>query len=229
MLRVNIATESESVIFHIIVKHLSDKNHPLVIANANPEILLRAYKDKDYRNIINAADIVIPDGVGAVFFLRLLYGIKVKRIAGVDLAYQIIACAQKQQKSIFILGGTDEANKKACSNLKIQGLGGKFSEHEAIKKIQEVNPAILFVALGSPSQELFIHKLSAKPRVTMSVGGAVDFWANPGLRAPKFLQDIGLEWLWRLLRQPWRVKRIFNAAIVFPIICLYDFFHQKKI
>ncbi len=231
MLGVNVATESPSAILHTIGKHLNEKKRPLVIANANPEILLRAYKNKNYRDIINAADIVIPDGVGVVFFLRLLYGMKVKRITGVDLAYQIIALAKRQKKSTFILGGTDDANKKTRINLKLQGLGGKFSESEAIKKIQDFNPDILFVALGAPTQEIFIHNFLSTlypiPSLLMSIGGAVDFWANPGLRAPKIIGRIGLEWFWRLIRQPWRIKRIFNAVIIFPVICLYDFFHKK--
>lgn len=242
ILGVSISIISHEALLEMIGERLSQRQTCTVVANANPEILIQAYKNTDYREILNSADIIIPDGIGVVMALRFLYGIRIERIAGVDLAQKILALASHHKKTAFLLGATDAANKRAIANitrktknLKLYGLGGNFSETEAIERINAFNPDILFVALGSPKQEIFIKNLFHIPYSTfhippliMAIGGAIDFWAHPSLRAPKMLQRIGLEWLWRLIQQPWRLKRIFNAVIVFPFVCFYDFFQQKR-
>lgn len=111
------------------------------------------------------------------------------------------------------------------------GLGGEFNDKKAIKEIMAFKPDILFVALGAPRQEIFIHKLSAKSyqlkAIMLGIGGVIDYWAYPCLRAPYIVRRIGLEWLWRLVLQPWRLPRIVKAVIVFPLACLYEWILLK--
>lgn len=220
------------------IKIALTKKRRLWIVTANPEILLKAWKNKEYKNIIHSADYVVADGVGITLAVRLLYRIKLERISGANLAEEILHLAANTDKRVFLLGGTSKANQDALEHLgfmfrvssfKFQGLGGNFTEKEAIKKITAYNPDILLVALGAPKQEFFIKKflqlpISKKqfPNIMLGIGGTVDFLANPRLRAPKFLQSLGLEWLWRLLRQPWRLPRIINAVVLFPLIVLWQ-------
>jgi len=216
---------------------------PLWIVTANPEILLKAYRDNAYQSILNQADVIVADGVGVVLAARLLYGIRLERITGADLAEDILRLASQYQKKVFILGGSDEVNRKAIRKVfsfkfqvsSINGLGGSFIETEAMEQIAEYQPDMLFVALGAPRQEQFIYhllktkNLKLKTTLMMGIGGTIDFWARPKLRAPNLFRRMGLEWLWRLLRQPWRFPRIMNAVIIFPLICLYDFFNKKTL
>lgn len=235
LLGVHISDTSKKALLKRIKEALIHSS-PLWIVTANPEILLKAYRDNAYRSILNQADVIVADGVGVVLAARLLYGVRLERITGADLAEEILRLASTYQKKMFILGGSDAVNKKAVKNItrytlhvtRIKGLGGKFTESKAIKEIAEYQPHILFVALGVPKQERFINRLlktknlKLKTTLLMGIGGAIDFWARPSLRAPKFLQRAGLEWLWRLFFQPWRLPRIINAIIVFPTLIMKD-------
>lgn len=209
---------------------------PLFVVTLNPEILLKAWRDSAYRDVLNRADMRIIDGVGIVIMARLLYGTKLSRLAGADLAQELLTKAEEKQQSVFLLGASRQANRQAQEHIlrrypsisKVGGMGGEFEGEKAINAIIRFKPDLLFVALGAPKQELFIDRLFAYHRsslgrmIAVGVGGTIDFWARPGLRAPRLLQRIGLEWMWRLARQPWRFFRIVNALIVFPFACTVE-------
>lgn len=220
-----------------ILRQIEGSINPLFIASINPEILIYAWRHKDYRDILNHAGLRIVDGIGVVLMARLLYGVKLTRFPGADLAQEVINEAAEQNKKIFLIGGNEEANQRAIHNLNskfkiqnsnVRGLGGEFNEQGAIKKILDYRPDILLVALGAPKQELFIHSLLTQypqqhlPKISLGIGGTIDFWANPKLHAPQIVRRIGFEWLWRLVRQPWRLFRIFKAVVVFPLACLKE-------
>lgn len=222
------------------------------VVNLNPEILLYAWRHPQYRDILNRAQIKIIDGVGVVLMARFLYGVKLTRFPGADLANEIIKWASENNKNIFLLGGSQKANEKAIQTLatdyrlpvtRIKGLGGEFTEKEAIKEINEFKPDILFVALGAPKQEIFIFNLqpTTSPSqifgenlggqdlqpIMMGIGGAIDYWAYPKLRAPNIARRLGFEWLWRVMLQPWRLFRIFKAVILFPLACIWEKIYVK--
>ncbi|QXM07427.1 WecB/TagA/CpsF family glycosyltransferase [Crassaminicella indica] len=192
-----------------------------MIITPNTEIIMRAQKDSKLFQIINKADLVIPDGIGLIYASKIQgKGLK-ERVTGVDLMYKILEYCNENKKSIYILGGKPEVAEKACKNIKnklpgveIKGChDGYFKEEEEINIIENINrlnPDILFVALGVPKQEIFMDKykemLSA--RIVMGVGGSVDVWAGTVKRAPKIYQKLGLEWFYRLLKEPWRYKRM---------------------
>jgi len=222
-----------------IMKQIEGSTNPLFIANINPEILLYAWHHKEFRDILNGASLKIIDGVGVVIMAMLLYGVKLERFPGADLAEKIMTYAVKTGGKIFLLGGTEQVNQQAILflnskfkilNSNIAGLGGEFTESEAINTITRYQPHILFVALGAPKQEQFIYKFLTSNfqilnSILMGIGGTIDFWANQNLRAPRVLQHTGLEWLWRLARQPWRFIRIVKAVVLFPLACLQERFH----
>lgn len=165
------------------------------IVTPNPEFVMLAQKDKEFKKILNQADLAIPDGAG----LRLADR-RLKRLTGVELMLSLI---KKGYKTV-LAGGKPGVAKKAAEKLGVIGM-----TEPDVKKINETKPELLFVALGMGKQEKWIAKNLAKlnVKVAMGVGGALDQIVKPWLRAPVCLQACGLEWLWRLIMQPWRIKR----------------------
>ena len=165
------------------------------IVTVNPEFVMLAQKDEEFKKIINQADLNICDGEG----LRLKNKDLI-RVAGRDLMLELI---KKGYKTVLV-GGKSEVAEKAAKKLGVFGMS-----EPNIEKINQIKPDLLFVALGMGKQEKWIAKnfTKLKVKVAMGVGGALDQVVKPWLRAPKILQLIGLEWLWRLAVQPWRIKR----------------------
>ena len=204
------------------------------IVTVNPEFIIEAQKDKDFKNAINKADLNVVDGVGIKFaFWRFGKSLK-KRVAGVDLMWNILRIAEEEGSSVFLVANEDgisswqdtaEAIKKSYPKLKISGIntGRSFCYFDSdirdnIYKIK--NYEILFCNFGAPDQDKFIASLKKRNkniRLAMGAGGSFDFISGKIIRAPKWIRRVGLEWLWRLMMQPKRFKRIFKAIIIFPI------------
>ncbi len=212
---------------------LSDgRQHHLV--TANPEMVVAAGKDEKFLEILNKADLTVPDGFGLILAARYLRQPLQERITGVDLMLDICQIAEQKNCSVYLLGGEEGISKRAAEKivkkfprLRVAGAesGGKmeisdfrFQISDLIKKINNAEPNILFVALGAGKQEKFIaenlDKMSSV-KIAMGVGGAFDFISGKIKRAPKWMRKIGLEWLWRLFIEPWRLKRILTATIKF--------------
>ncbi|HBU22350.1 TPA: glycosyltransferase [Candidatus Beckwithbacteria bacterium] len=165
------------------------------IVTPNPEMIVAAQKDEEFRRILNRADLAIPDGVG----LRLADR-RLQRVAGADLMLALI----KQGYKTLLVGGRPGVAQRAAERLGVLGM-----TEPSVAAINKIKPDLLFVALGHGKQEKWIAKNlpKLKVKVAMGVGGALDYIAKPWLRAPRLLQALGLEWLWRLALQPWRVRR----------------------
>jgi len=232
------------------IKNLLSYKQKGYIVTPNPEICLVGHKDKQFRRIIQNSFISIPDGFGLKFG-AFIFGQKLKNITrGSDLAEELIKFAEQNNYSILLLGGKYETGLLALKNinakypnLTIQYLnGGNFDKQgnsddlKLIDQIINLSPDIIFVCLGAPKQEYFmfqnLEKLDAK--LIIGVGGTIDFLAGQIKRAPNSWRQIGLEWLWRLFKEPWRWKRILNAVIIFPLACLWwqfgsTFFYRKNV
>ena len=203
-----------------------DKFHQ--IATVNPEFILEAQKDKEFKNILNNCDLNIADGVGMKFaFWRKRDKLK-SRIAGADLMDEIIKIADEKNLGVFLAANKDglslweesaTAIKKIYPNLKISGV----NLDKNICQWLMVNGqwSIVLCNFGAPYQEKFLNSLkndkNAKIKLAMGIGGSFDYLTGKITRAPIFMRQIGLEWLWRLIQQPKRIKRIWNAVIIFPI------------
>lgn len=195
------------------------------IVTPNPEIIVLAQKDDEFRDILNESDLAIPDGIGIVFASAIIGGRIKERVSGTDLMENIL---KKSMGKIFLLGGENGSAKKISE--RFSNIVG-FSENiEGVQnEINKSGAEILFVALGAPKQEKWIaSNLKKIPcvKVAMGVGGAFDFISRNIMRAPNFLRRIGLEWLWRFFLQPWRIKRICAAAINFPFLVLESKFRR---
>lgn len=181
------------------------------IVTPNPEFLVIAQKDAEFKKIINSADLAIPDGVG----LRLA-GVK-NNVPGVDLMEKLVRLAAKNGYIVGLLGGRDKVAEKAAERLvkkyhKLQILfasdGGQVNEFHTTDYILPTID-LLFIAFGAPKQEKWIaSNLNKIPvKVAMGVGGAFDYLSGNVPRAPKWIRNLGLEWAFRLIIQPWRMKR----------------------
>lgn len=209
-----------------------NKQHYIV--TPNPEIVLKAMKDEYYRAVINNADLSLPDGFGLILGSWFLGDPIYKRVTGVDLTYKIAKLAKEKNYKIFLLGGKNNATKIAKTklelkfrNIKIVGIEEGFKDitnptkkenQEIINKINKSQAQILLIAYGAPFQEKWIYENLKKipsVKLAMGIGGTIDFIAGKSIRAPILLRKIGLEWLWRLFTEPFRLNRIFNATIVF--------------
>ncbi|MFA4831620.1 MAG: WecB/TagA/CpsF family glycosyltransferase [Patescibacteria group bacterium] len=205
------------------------------IVTPNPEILLGAGKDEELWYILNQADLAIPDGIG-LKFAAILSGVRLERIAGADLMLDLLQQATGKKQKVAVLNwraGLSAGDEiKSAVQKKYPGLefevfdleqNGEGIDREAINRFA---PALLFITLGSPYQErVMYHELTKLPsvRLAMAVGGAFDFLTGKRQRAPRWFRTIGLEWLWRLVIQPTRWRRIYRAVLVFP----YKFLRWK--
>lgn len=214
-----------------------DRFHWLV--TLNPEIVLHAHTHPAYAKKINSANLGIVDGFG-ISLVKRLQGKHIKsRYTGVDICWDVARMAAGKNKKIFLLGGKENSATRAADILrrkysaeiradsggKIKKLGNAWRMDQGlIEKINNSKADILLVALGHPKQEEFIHDFREQlphVRLAIGVGGAFDFISGNIARAPKLLRALGLEWLFRLIKQPWRMKRIARAVIVFPAVALW--------
>lgn len=199
------------------------------IVTPNPEIILASHHDEELFYILNQADLSLADGFG-LQIAALINREGLERLTGADLSLELLAKAEKRGYKVMILswdkGLSSEGEIKTALNHRYPRLD--FSvlavsrdtrlQEEQARIINAYSPKIVFVLTGCPYQEkLICHSLGQWPsvRLAVGVGGAFDFITGAIKRAPSGLRQIGLEWLWRLIQQPWRWKRIYNATFVF--------------
>lgn len=218
------------------LRDLIGKQHK--IFTPNPEMAVKAQKDENFKNILNAGDLNLCDGFGLALACRLA-GTKAPRITGANFMLELCQVAAEEGRSVYLLGsGEDEVVRKAAENLKQQfpnlkiagcDKGPAISENfqsvdnSTIQLINQSRPDILFVAFGMGKQEKWIHEnLSKMPsvKIAMGVGGAFDYLSGKVKRAPLLMRKVGLEWMYRLLTQPRRFERIFNATIRFTYLLI---------
>lgn len=207
------------------------------IVTINPEMIETAQKNNQFTQVINNANLVVPDGVGVEIGLKLL-GNRVRRVPGIELGKQLIIKFYKEKKSIAMVGAKPEVINDAINNLKSEFDGinivyshdGYFSnEDEIIEGLIATKPDLVLVALGSPKQEFFINKLkkSLPKSVMIGLGGSFDVWAGAVERAPEIYQKLGIEWLYRTIKEPKRFKRIFPTLPLFVLKVLKERFLNK--
>lgn len=206
----------------------SEKTHTIYTPNA--EICMEAYKNKEFQQVLNEGSLVIPDGQGVVLASRILKTPLTEKVAGFKLILSLLE--SKTPVSIYLFGSKPEVVEKAVSIIKskyseitIVGYrNGYFEESDIPLIITDINKSktqLLLVGLGAPKQELFIHKYksSLSCNVIMGVGGSIDVIANEVKRVPEFFVTLSLEWFYRLIKQPKRLKRMLNIP-VFLLLCI---------
>ena len=189
------------------------------VVTPNPEIVNLARTSREYGEILNGADLVLPDGIGILYAGRILKTPLRERVPGIDFAAGLLEELARRGARLYLLGAkpgvahaAGERLEKAYPGLVICGTGdGYFTESEAVvQALRDTRAEACFVCLGAPKQERWMTQYGPQSGVHLMVGlgGALDVFSGQVNRAPKVWQKLGLEWLYRLLRQPSRVGRM---------------------
>lgn len=198
---------------------LIDEHASAYMVTPNPEIVMASWDNEDLKTAAKNADLVISDGIGVVKAAKILGTPLKERLPGIEICEAVIERLAPEGKSVYLLGAKPGIAEKAAENLvkKYPGLviagtqDGYFKETEpVVAAINEAKPDFLMVCLGAPKQELWMYENASKLDVGLmgGLGGSLDVFAGVTLRAPKIWQKLGLEWLYRCLKEPWRFKRI---------------------
>ena len=244
ILGVGITNATQKDILEYIIKNIENSNKKLFVVTPNPEILVLANKNPEFKKVLNRADLASADGIGVLLAAKILGRTLKERFAGVDLVESLCKEVVKKPITVGFLGGRDNVAERTAeclgtkyaslkivfaapewpSELKVEN--GKLKIENDTKKNSQLLPPcpsepwrsgansqlyidILFVAYGAPKQEMWISEnLDKIPvKVAIGVGGSFDYISGNIQRAPLFIRSIGFEWLFRLLIQPWRIKR----------------------
>jgi N-acetylglucosaminyldiphosphoundecaprenol N-acetyl-beta-D-mannosaminyltransferase len=202
---------------------------PHQLTTVNPEFVLKAQSDPEFRQIINHSALALPDGIGLLKAARFLGGPPLpERVPGSDLVVRLAELSHQKGYRIYFLGAQPGVAEKAIAVLQERyprmQVAGAFAgspalaENEAIvRRILPTRADILLVAYGAPQQDKWVARNLARLQIPvgLGVGGSFDFLAGVAPRAPQWLQRLHLEWLHRLITQPRRWRRIWNAVVVF--------------
>lgn len=213
--------------FNKIIYNNLKNNKKMFIVTANPETLMMSEKDMELNNLLNDKNtILVPDGIGVVKALKILnYDVK-ERIAGIDISNTLLEYGNKLKKSIYLFGSKqdvidsmkDVINNK-YSNLELVGSSNGYvsDRDEVFSEIKKLKPDIILVALGIPMQEKLIYKhlKDFDKGIFVGVGGSFDVISGHKKRAPKVFIKLNLEWLYRIICEPKRLKRFYQSNVKF--------------
>lgn len=204
------------------------------VVTLNAEMVIAAQNDCELDRIIRRAHLIVPDGAGVVWALSLS-GKKASRLPGIDLAWQSLAQAAKNKRKVALIGGKKELLSLVEKSLLQAHPGieivacqdGYFSQEQELEIVDAISaksPDLILVALGVPKQEYFIDRYTAShfaKCVCIGVGGSFDVWSGVKKRAPVIWQRLNLEWLYRLLCEPWRAQRMASSLPNFALQVLW--------
>lgn len=189
----------------------------------NSEIIMAAYRDAEFCEVLNTADLLTADGIGVVYASKILKKPISERAAGYDIARHVLEKLNYTDHKLFLFGGKPGVAEEAAENLKkeyrdlniVGTRNGYFNPEDEAEIVQQINDSgadIVFVCLGAPKQEKWIdaHKDELKVKVAMGIGGSLDVFAGRVERAPDFWCKIGMEWFYRLAKEPQRIGRMMD-------------------
>jgi N-acetylglucosaminyldiphosphoundecaprenol N-acetyl-beta-D-mannosaminyltransferase len=211
---------------------ISNKQQKLIINTINPHSFCEAKRDNQFKKVLIASDILLPDGIGIVFAVKLLLGINIYKISGSDLHLFLLQKANKDGLKIFYMGSSQETLNKIKFRLNIEfpncivdfyspPYKNNFSNEDNLNMISAINnfePDILFVGMTAPKQEkwVYLHKSQINTKIICSIGAVFDFYAGNIKRPSQFWINLGLEWFIRFLKEPFRLfKRNFISTPIF--------------
>ena len=219
-------TKSAKSFYDILEKKLK-KEEKLFVVTANPETFMKSENDDELRELLEDKEtILVPDGIGIVKASRMIgYNIE-ERITGIDIANKLLELGNKEKKSIYLFGSKqevidsmNEVLKERYPNLKIAGStnGYEKDKDKVFDKMAKLKPDIVLVALGVPAQEKLIYKHLDKfnKGIFVGVGGSFDVISGHKKRAPELFIKLNLEWLYRITKEPKRIKRFYDSNIKF--------------
>jgi N-acetylglucosaminyldiphosphoundecaprenol N-acetyl-beta-D-mannosaminyltransferase len=216
--RVDNVTTSETL---EIIQGYVKEGTPHQIVTVNPEFVMKAQRNAAFHHVLDQANLALPDGYGLLWASRVLGSPLRERVTGSDTLPLIAQMSAREGYSLFLLGAAPGVAERTATILQGENEGlriaGTFPgspdparDEELVSRVRAADPEILFVAYGAPQQDLWIHRNLERidVPVCMGVGGAFDFIAGVTQRAPVWLRERGLEWLHRLIHEPWRWRRM---------------------
>lgn len=217
VLGIQVNTENYDELIPKVFERIETKNKSLIVA-INPEKIIKAKEDPALKKLLNEAEFQIPDGIGVILASKIQKGQITSRVTGVDMMLRLCQEAAKRKKPIFLYGGKPGVADKAAEKLRelypgiiVAGTqdGYEKDQNKVIEKINATKPDLLFVAMGSPKQENWINanRDQLHPTIYQGVGGSFDVLAGTVKRAPEAFQKVGMEWFYRLMKEPKRLKR----------------------
>ncbi|MCM3668079.1 WecB/TagA/CpsF family glycosyltransferase [Mesobacillus maritimus] len=222
----------------LIVDKITSKEKTFIVT-ANPEIVMQAKKNHDYFEVVQSANYVVPDGYGIILASRMLQTPIPERVTGYDITIRLLELSNQRGWKVYLLGGKKEVNDAAAASIQKDyphvNLVGRhhgffnWEDGKVAKEIEDLQPDIVLVALGVPRQELWIAKHIDRFNhgIFIGVGGSIDVLAGTVKRAPKIWQALKIEWLYRLVKQPSRWRRML-ALPEFVMEVLKEKFSSKK-
>jgi N-acetylglucosaminyldiphosphoundecaprenol N-acetyl-beta-D-mannosaminyltransferase len=210
------------------IAQLVDAGGHHLVATVNPEFVMRARVDQDFARVLESADLCLADGSGVVWAARRQGCAINAPVTGVDLVPPLAALCARRHFRLFLLGAAEGVAADLATRLRAENPGLEIAAHsgspaassdvETVAIINQYRPQVLLVAYGHPNQELWIDRTRGTlgVAVAMGVGGAFDYLTGRIPRAPAWMRRAGLEWLFRLIRQPWRIRRM----AVLPVYAL---------
>lgn len=206
-----------------IIEYISASESAKSVFTPNSEIIMAAYRDPDFCNLLNSSDLLTADGIGVVYASKIVKNPISERAAGYDIACRTLEKLAKLGGSLYLFGSKPGVAELAAANIESRYAGvrvvgmsdGYFDETKEkaiIEDIKRAKPDLLFVCLGAPKQERWIsaHKSELGAKVCMGIGGSLDVFAGTVKRAPEFYTKHGIEWLYRLAKQPSRFVRMLD-------------------
>ena len=205
-------------------RELLEKEGGHYVVTPNPEIVWLARKLPELRSALNEADLVIPDGIGIIYAARLLGTPLKERVPGIELTEALLAYAADVSLPVYLLGAkpgvAERAGEKLMEKypgLRIAGCGDGYFQEDGpvLARLRESGARLILVCLGFPRQELWMaeHRREVGQALMLGVGGSMDVFAGDVKRAPEAWCRAGLEWLYRLLSQPSRIKRMIKLPV----------------
>ena len=194
------------------------------VVTPNPEIVEVCRENADARRAVNGADLVIADGIGVIYGAKILGTPLKQRLPGIEFAERLLARMAASQKSLYLLGAKPGVAEQAAARLRAQHPGlviagthdGYFQDDAPVAAdIRASGADVVFVCLGAPKQELWMEKNGAATgaHLLLGLGGALDVFAGVVQRAPKVFQKTGMEWFYRLIKQPSRAGRMMRLPL----------------
>lgn len=200
-----------------------------VVVTPNPEFLLLARRDENFRQLLNSADLSLADGTGLRFAIPALTGqLLDNQLTGVDALVMLTELCHQYGLKLLTIGSSAaevDAGKVAS------GVGDAQLSADVVNQVASLSPVVVAVGLGQGKQEAVIarHRNDwPTAKVLIGVGGAIDMLAGRQRRAPQWFRRLGLEWAWRLVTEPRRVKRIVRAVVVFPAVVVWTTLRQRR-
>ena len=215
--------------FYNLLEDYLVNNKKEFIVTANPETFMKSLEDKEVTKLLSDKNtLLVPDGIGIVRSSKMLGYDITERITGIDIAYELLKLGNKYHKKIYLFGSMQkvidmmlEVLKKDYPNLIIVGSSNGYvdDKDKVFDEISKLKPDIVLVALGIPLQEKLIYKHLNKfdKGIFVGVGGSFDVISGYKKRAPKIFIKLNLEWLYRIIKEPKRIKRFFESNVKFMI------------